>query len=73
MSFFILLVIEMLCLFFKSTRMLGVSGLTLLFLLVPVAFITLFIFGCVFIYFNCFFKRRNLNVYTQPKLPDCRP
>jgi hypothetical protein len=40
---------------FKSTRLLGVSGLTLLFLLLPLAFITLFIFWmCV--YLNCFLK-----------------
>lgn len=70
MSFFILLVIGVLCLFFKSTRLIGVTGLTLLFLVFPFAFIVLCISGCVFIYFNHLLKRRKLNAYNQPQLPD---
>lgn len=70
MSFFILLAIGVLCLFFRSTRLIGVTGLTLLFLLFPFAFIVLFITGCASFYFNHLFKRRKLNEYTQPKLPD---
>lgn len=70
MMFFTLLVIGLLCLVFKSTRLTGVVGLTLLFLMFPVAFLVLLIVGCVFLYFTRVFKRRNLNVYFQPKLPD---
>lgn len=70
MSFFILLAIGVLCLFFKSTRLIGVTGLTLLFLMFPFAFIALCITGCAYIYFNNLLKRRNLNEYNQPKFPD---
>lgn len=70
MSFFILLVIGVLCLFFKTTRLIGVTGLTLLFLVFPFAFIVLCITGCAFIYFNNLLKRRKLNEYNQQKLPD---
>lgn len=70
MMFFTLLVIGLLCLVFKSTRLTGVVGLTLLFLVFPFAFLVLLIVGCVFLYFARIFKRRNLNVYSQPKLPD---
>lgn len=66
MSFFILLVIGLLCLCFKSTRLIGVTGLTLLFLVFPFAFITLFVLGCIIFYFN--YKWR-LRYYVQPKLP----
>lgn len=65
-SFFILLVIGTLCLCFKSTRMLGVTGLTLLFLVFPLAFILFFIFGCVLFYFN---KKWSIRYYVQSKLP----
>jgi hypothetical protein len=64
-SFFTLLVIGMLCLCFKSTRMLGVAGLTLLFLVFPLAFLLFFILGCIF-YFN---KKWRLRYYVQSKLP----
>ena len=70
MSFFILLVIGTLCLFFKSTRLIGVTGLTLLFLVFPFAFIALCMTACAFIYFNHVFKRRKLNVYKQNYLID---
>lgn len=66
MSFFILLVIGVLCLFFKTTRLIGVTGLTLLFLVFPFAFIVLFIGGGVYIFFNHKWRLRN---YVQPKLP----
>ena len=65
-SFFTLLVIGVLCLCFKSTRMLGVTGLTLLFLVFPIAFLLFFTLGCIFIYFN---KKWRLRYYVQPKLP----
>lgn len=70
MSFFILLVIGVLCLLFKSTRLIGVTGLTLLFLVFPFAFLVLGITACAFIYFNNLFNRRKLNEYNQPQLPD---
>lgn len=70
MIFFTLLVIGGLCLIFKSTRLTGVVGLTILMLLVPGLFLLLLVLGCVGFYFIRKFKRRNLNVYTQPKLPD---
>lgn len=66
MSFFILLVIGGLCLLFRSTRLLGVTGLTLLFLVFPFAFIILIIGGCAF--FLIRYKWR-LRTYVQPKLP----
>ena len=68
MTVLILLVIGGLLLLFKSTRLVGVAGLTLLVVVVPFAFLFLLLLGCVFAYFK--FRRRNLNVYAQPKLPD---
>ena len=69
MVFLTLFVIGVLCLVFKSTRFIGVIGITFLLLLYPIAFILLFVIGglCLFIKFK--FSRRNLNVYSQPKLP----
>lgn len=67
MAVFTLLVIALLCLFFKTTRLAGVVGLTLLSLLNPLVFIGLFAVGGVVIYF--IHKRKKLNAYTQPKLP----
>jgi hypothetical protein len=71
MVFFTLLVIGGLCLIFKSTRLVGVVGLTLLFLIFPFVFLLLLVLGGLFLY--CNFKlnqRRNIYVYSQPKLPD---
>lgn len=70
MAVFTLLVIGLLCLLFKSTRLVGIAALTLLFLLNPLVFLVLLVLGCVGLYFIRKFKRRNLNVYSQPKLPD---
>ena len=70
MAVFTLLVVGLLCLIFKSTRLVGIAGMTLLFLLNPLVFIFLLVLGCVFLYLNFKLKRRNLNVYTQPKLPN---
>lgn len=70
MAVFTLLVIGLLCLAFKSTRLAGVAALTLLFLLNPFVFLALLVLGCVFLYFIRKLNRRNLNVYTQSKLPD---
>lgn len=70
MIFFTLLVIGLLCLLFKSTRLAGVAGLTLLMLMFPFAFIGLMAITCLVAYLNLKYRRRNLNVYSQPKLPD---
>jgi len=70
MAVFTLLVIGLLCLAFKSTRLAGVAALTLLFLLIPFVFLVLLVLGCVFLYFIRKLNRSKLNVYTQPKLPD---
>lgn len=70
MTILILLAIGLLCLLFKSTRLVGVAGLTLIFIVVPFAFLFMLLLGCVFVYFNFKFKRRSLNVYSQPKLSD---
>lgn len=67
MAVFTLLVIALLCLFFKSTRLAGVVGLTLLSLLNPLVFIGLLAVGGGAIYL--IHKRSKLNVYAQPKLP----
>lgn len=70
MIFFTLLVIGLLCLLFKTTRLAGVAGLTLLMLVFPFAFIALLAIACLVAYLNLKYRRRNLNVYSQPKLPD---
>lgn len=67
MAVFTLLVIALLCLFFKSTRLAGVVGLTLLSLLNPLVFIGLIAVGGVILYI--IHRRSKLNVYAQPKLP----
>lgn len=69
MTFLILFTVGVLCLIFKSTRLVGVVGLTILMLIVPGLFLLLLLFGCVFLYFN--FKRR-LRKYVQPKLHQSR-
>lgn len=66
MSFFVLLAIGVLCLLFKSTRLIGVTGLTLLFLVFPFALLILLLIVCVIFYFNYKWRLRS---YVQPKLP----
>lgn len=58
MTILILLTIGLLCLFFKSTRLVGVAGLTLIFIVVPFAFLFLLLLGCIFVYFKFKFKER---------------
>jgi len=70
MTVLILFAIGGLLLLFRSTRLVGVAGLTLLFIVVPFAFLFVLLLACVFVYFYLKFKRRNLNVYSQPKLSD---
>lgn len=66
MALLTLLVIGLFCLVFKSTRMIGVIGLTLIALVYPFVFITLFF---VVLFVGYFKLRRKLNVYQPPKLP----
>jgi len=62
-----LLVIGLLCLAFKSTRLTGVAGLTLLSLVYPLLFAALLVLGGAAFYY---LKRRNKNVFRLPKLFD---
>ena len=66
MFVFTLIVIGLLCLAFKSTRLTGVAGLTLLSLVYPQLFLALLVIGSVTFYF---YQRRNRHVLTIPKLP----
>lgn len=66
MALLTLLVIGLFCLIFKSTRMIGVIGLTLIALVYPFVFLALFLVVLVIAYFKL---RRKLNVYQPPKLP----
>ncbi len=66
MAILTLLVIGLFCLVFRSTRILGVIGLTLISLVFPFAFLTLLLVFLVIAYFKF---RRKLNVYHPPKLP----
>lgn len=68
MVFFTLLVIGVLLLIFSTTRLIGVVGLTLLFLVFPFAFLLLFFLGGLFLY--CNFKFKRMKYYEQPKLFD---
>lgn len=69
MTFLILFTVGVLCLIFKSTRLVGVVGLTILMLIVPGLFLLLLLLGSVFIYFYC---KRRLRHYVQPELPQYR-
>ena len=57
MFVFTLLVVGLLCLAFKPTRLTGVAGLTLLSLVYPLLFVALLVLGGV-IYFIRFYTRR---------------
>jgi hypothetical protein len=61
-----LIVIGLLLLAFKSTRLTGVAGLTLLSLIYPLLFLALLITGGAIFYF---YQRRFNHVFTIPKLP----
>ena len=67
MALFTLLVIAHLCLIFKSTRLVGVVGLTLLFLIYPFVFLSFLVVSCLSVYFK--FKFNRSKNYVQPKLP----
>jgi hypothetical protein len=68
MTVLTLIVIALLCLLFKSTRLVGLAGITLLLCIFPILSLMLLL-GCIGFYLYRKFKWRNLNVYTQPKLP----
>ena len=70
MFVFTLLVVGLLCLAFKPTRLTGVAGLTLLSLVYPLLFVALLVLGGV-LYFIRFYIRRK--VYELPKLDSPRP
>lgn len=61
-----LVVIGLLCLVFKSTRIFGLVALTLLSLVFPLLFLALLISGGAFF----FFYRRYPNAFRLPKLFD---
>lgn len=66
MALLTLLVIGLFCLLFRSTRMIGVIGLTLIVLVYPVVFLTLLLVCSVVAFLKL---RRKLNVINQSKLP----
>lgn len=66
MFVFTLLVIGLLLLAFRSTRLAGVAGLTLLLLVHPKLFFALLILGCVVLLFIYFKRRRNHEFPTLP-------
>lgn len=67
MFLFTLVTIGGLLLLFKSTRLTGVAGLTLLSLVYPPLFLGLLLIGSAAIYIIHF--RRNQNVFPISKLP----
>lgn len=67
MFLFTLITIGLLCLTFKSTRLTGVAGLTLLALVFPPLLLAFLAVGSIAIYFIHY--RRNQNVFKLPKLP----
>jgi hypothetical protein len=66
MAVFTLLVIAVLCLVFKSTRLAGVVGLTLLCLLNPIVFLALLAIAVAAILIIHYNRRNN---HALPKLP----
>ena len=69
MTFTTLLVIGLLCLIFRSTRFIGVVGLTLLSLIYPGALIGMIAIGCIFFYVRYRYNRSKLNEYQYTYLP----
>lgn len=60
-----LIVIGVLCLAFKSTRLTGVAGLTLLSLVYPPLFLALLVIGSVAFYFINHYKRSKFHVLRK--------
>jgi hypothetical protein len=71
MFVFTLVVIGLLLLLFRSTRLSGIAGLTLLSLVYPLLFLALLFIGCAIFYF-IYFTRRDHHAFTIPKLPNRR-
>lgn len=69
MTFLILFTVGALCLIFKSTRIVGVVGLTILMLIVPGLFLLLLLVGSIFLFFHCKWRLRN---YVQSQLSKYR-
>jgi hypothetical protein len=69
MFVFTLLVIGLLCLAFKPTRLTGVAGLTLLSLVYPLLFVALLVLGGVFYLIRHYTRRK---VYELPRLDSPR-
>jgi hypothetical protein len=70
MVFLTLFVVGAICLVFKSTRSIGVIGMTFLLLLYPIVFLLMIAITCIHLYIHYKQTRSKLNVYEQPKLPD---
>ncbi len=68
MFVFTLIVIGLLCIAFKATRLTGIAGLTLLSLVYPWLFLVLLVIGGAISYF-IYLKRKNNHVFTIPKPP----
>lgn len=58
-----LFVVGVMCLVFKSTRTLGIFGITFLLLLNPFVFVSCLVVTCIFFFIHYKLSRRNLNVY----------
>lgn len=70
MVFLTLVIVGVICLVFKSTRTIGVIGITFLLLLYPLFVLCLLMLCCFYLFYQYKLFRRNLNVYEQPKLSD---
>ncbi len=69
MAILTLLVVAIFCLLFSSTRLIGVIGLTLLFLTFPLAL--LLVMAVLGFFYFCKHKlHRRFKDYVQPKLPE---
>ena len=66
MHFFTLVVIGLLCLMFKSTRLAGVAGLTFLSLIHPLLFLALLITGSAIFYI---YRKGLIHEFRLSKLP----
>ena len=69
MFVFTLIVIGLLCLAFKPTRLTGVAGLTLLSLVYPLLFVALLVIGGVAFYFIHHHKLKRRKFHELTKLP----
>ncbi len=68
MAILTLLLVAFFCLFFSSTRMIGVIGITLLLLAFPLALLLILAVLGLFYFCKSKLSRRFKN-YVQPKLP----